>query len=83
MKNAIYGKTVGNLRNRVDAKLVNNEKEYLKCSSKQSDMSHKTFDNNLDAIRTSKVSLKLNTRAYIAIGILELSKVLIYEFHYD
>ena len=83
MKNAIYGKTVGNLRNRVDAKLVNNEKEYLKCSSKQSDMSHKTFDNNLDAIRTSKVSLKLNTRAYIAMGILELSKVLVYEFHYD
>ena len=83
MNNAVYGKTVENLRNRVDVKLVNNEKEYLKCSSKQSYMSHKTFDNNLDAIRTSKVSLKLNTRAYIAIGILELSKVLIYEFHYD
>ena len=83
MKNAVYGKTVENLRNRVDVKLVNNEKEYLKCSSKQSYMSHKTFDNNLKAIRTSKVSLKLNTRAYITIGILELSKVLIYEFHYD
>ena len=83
MNNAVYGKTVENLRHRVDVKLVKNEKEYLKCSSKRSYMSHKTFENNLGAIRKSKVSLKLSTPAYIAMGILELSKVLMYEFHYD
>ena len=46
-------------------------------------MSHKTFDNNLVAKRKSKVSLKLNKPAYTGICILELSKILMYEFHYD
>ena len=46
-------------------------------------MLHKIFDNNLVAIRKSKVSLKLNKPAYIGMCILELSKVLMYEFHYD
>ena len=36
MNNAIYGKTMGNLKNRIDAELVNNKKIYLKCTSKQS-----------------------------------------------
>ena len=36
MNNAIYGKTMGNLKNRIDAELVNNKKSYLKCTSKQS-----------------------------------------------
>ena len=46
-------------------------------------MSHKIFDNNLVAIRQSKVALRLNKPAYTGMYILELSKVLIYEFHYD
>ena len=36
-----------NLRNRIDVKPVNNEKDYLKCTSKPSHMSHNLFDNNL------------------------------------
>ena len=48
-----------NLRNKIDIKLVNNEIYYLKCTSKPSYMSHKTFNNNLVVIRKSKVSLKL------------------------
>ena len=43
MNNAIYGKTMENLRNRIDLKLVNNEIEYLKYTSE-------IFDNNLVAI---------------------------------
>ena len=35
MNKAIYGKTMGNLRNRVNVKLVNNKKDYLKCSQRQ------------------------------------------------
>ena len=46
-------------------------------------MSHKIFDNNLVAIRKSKLSLKLNKPAHIGMRILELSKVIMYEFHYD
>ena len=83
MNSAVFGKTMENLRNRIDVKLVNNEKDYLKCTSKPSYMLHKIFDNNLVAIRKGKVSLKLNKPAYIGMYILESSKVLMYEFHYD
>ena len=73
---------MGNLRNRINVQLVNSEKDYLKCTSKPSNMSHKIFDNNLVAIRKSKLALKLNKPAYIGMYISELSKVLMYEFHY-
>ena len=83
MNNDVYGKTMGNLRNRIDVKLVSNENGYLKWTSKLSYMSYKIFDNDLAAIRENKVTLTLNKPAYIGMCILELSKVLMYEFHYD
>ena len=83
MNNAIYGKTTENLINRIDLKLVDNEKDYLICTSKPSNMSHKIFDNNLVPIQKKKVSLKLNKSAYTGMCVLELNKVLMYEFHYD
>ena len=43
----------------------------------------KKFHNNLAAKRKSKLALKLNKPPYIGMWILELSKVLMYEFHYD
>ena len=46
-------------------------------------MSHKIFDNDLMAIHKNKVTLTLNKPAYIGMCILELSKVLMYEFHYE
>ena len=46
-------------------------------------MSHKIFDNNLVSIRKNKLALKLNKAAYTGMCILELSKVLMYEFLYD
>ena len=52
-----------NLRSRINVKLVNNEKDYLKCTSKPSYMLHKIFYNNLVAIRKSKVALKLTKPA--------------------
>ena len=67
------------LRNRIDVLLVSNKKCYLKWTSKPSYMSH----NDLIVIRKNKVALKLNKSAYIGMCILELSKVLIYKFHYD
>ena len=70
------------LRNRINVKLVNNEKDYLKCTSKPICMSHKIFENNLVAIRKNKLPLKLNKPSYIGICILELSKVLIVCFYH-
>ena len=46
-------------------------------------MSQKIFENNLVAIRKSKVALTLNKPAYAGMCILDLSKVLMYEFQYD
>ena len=79
MNNAVYGKTMKKLRNRIDVLLVSNKKYYLKWTSKPSYMSH----NGLIVIHKNKVALKLNKPAYIGMCILELSKVLIYKFHYD
>ena len=54
MNNAVYGKAMENLRNRINVKLVNNEKGYLKCTSKPSYMPHKIFGNDLVAIKRAK-----------------------------
>ena len=51
MNNAIYGKTMENLRNGIHVEIVKNKKDFLKCKSKPSYMPQKIFDNNLVAIR--------------------------------
>ena len=83
MNNAIHKKAMGNLRNRINVKLVKNEKDYLKYTSKPSYMPPKIFDNNLVAIRKSKLALKVKKPACLGMRIFELSKVLMYKFHYD
>ena len=83
MNNAIYRKTMENIENRINVQLVNNEKDYLKCTSKPSYMSHKILDNNLVLVQESKLAIKLNKPAYIGMCILELGKVLMFEFYYD
>ena len=65
MNNAVYGKTMENARNRIDVKVVSNQKEYLKWTSKPNCISHKIFDNDLVSIRKKKVTLMLNKTAYI------------------
>ena len=46
-------------------------------------MSYKIFDNDFVVIHENKITLTLNKPAYIGMCILELSKVLMYKFHYD
>ena len=83
MNNAIYGKTWEDLRSRINVKIVNNKKDFLKRKSKPSYISHKVLDNNLVVIHKNKLALKLNKPAYIGMCNLKWSKVLMYEFHYD
>ena len=71
------------VRNKIDVKLVSNKKDYLKWTFKPSYMSHEIFYNDLVAIRKNKFTLTLNKPAYIGMCILELSKILMYEFRYD
>ena len=72
-----------NMRNRIDVRLVNNEKCYSKWTSKPSYMLDKICGNDLVTIYKSKVTLTLNKPAYIGMYILVLIKVLMYELHYD
>ena len=83
MSNAIYKKPMENVRNRINVKVINNEKYYLKCRLKSYYMLHKILDNNLIVIRKMKITLILNKPAYTGMCILDLSKVLMYDFHYD
>ena len=59
MNNTANGKTMEDLRNRIDAKLVNKEKDYLKWASKRSYLLQETFDNDLVAIRKIKLNNSL------------------------
>ena len=72
-----------NLRNRVDVRLINNKKYYLKWTSKPIYLAQRIFDKDLVAIHNIKTTLTLNKSAYVRIYILELSKVPMDEFHYD
>lgn len=74
MNNAVFGKTMENLRKRVDVRLVTNEKQHLKLSSKPTYVSSKMFNENLVAIHKLKETLKLDKPAYVGISILDLSK---------
>ena len=76
-------KTIKILGNRIDVKLVDNKKDYLKWTSKPSYISHKIFDNDLVAIHKNKVTLTLIKPTYTGMCILELRKVLMHDFHYD
>ena len=58
MKNAVYGKKVENLRNKIHVKPVSNKKDYLKYASKPNYMSDKIFDKDLLAIHRNKVTLQ-------------------------
>ena len=82
MINSVYGKTMENLRKRINVRLMNNEKYFLKYTSKLSHITHKIFDKNYAAIHEIKPVLTLNKTIYVAFTVLELSKWLMYDFHY-
>ena len=77
MNNAVYGKTMENLRKRVDVRLVTDEKKLLKLTSKPSYISNKIFNENLVAVHKIKERLTLNKPAYLGMCILDISKTLI------
>ena len=82
MNNSVFGKTMENLRKRVDVRLITDEKKLLKITSKPTHVSSKIFNENLVAVHKIKESLFLNRPAYIGMCILDLSKTLMYDFHY-
>ena len=82
LNNCIYGKSVENQRKRINLKLINDKKTYQRCVNKPNFISQKIFDKNFVAIHCVKTVLTLNKQIYVGFSILELSKLLMYQFHY-
>ena len=83
MNNAVFGKTMENIRNRVDIHLVTNKKEARKLI-KQTNYQHRTiFSKNLAAIHMKRKKIKFNKPVYLGMCILDLSKKIMYNFHYN
>ena len=83
INNLVFGKTMENLRKRVNVKLITDEKKLIKYSSKPTIISSKIFNENLVAVHSIKPFLVLNRPAYVGMCILDLSKTLMYDFHYN
>ena len=83
MNNSVFGKTMENIRKRVDVRLITDEKKLLKMASKPTYVSSKIFNENLVAVHKIKETLTLNRPAYVGMCILDLSKTLMYDFHYN
>ena len=83
MNNSVFGKTMENIRNRVDIKLVTNEEKAEKLSAKPNFKHCNIFSKDLIAIHMKKISLKYDKPVYLGMCILDLSKTLMYDFHYN
>ena len=83
MNNSVFGKTMEKIRKRVDVRLVTSKEKLLKLASKPTYMSSKIFNENLVAVHKIKETLTLNRPAYAGMCILDLSKTLMYDFHYN
>ena len=74
MNNSVFGKTMENLRNRVDVRLVTNEDKAKKLFIIPNYESRTIFSGNLIAVHMKKTKLKLNKPIYFEMSILDLSK---------
>ena len=82
MNNSVFGKTMKNIEKRVDVRLVTQREEAMKLSSKPNYDSHKIFDEHLIALHMKGIKLFYDKPIYLGTCILDLSKTLMFEFHY-
>ena len=83
MNNAVFGKTMENLRKHRDIKLVTTDKRRNRLVSEPNYHTTKWFSENSLAIEMKKAKVKMNKPIYLGISILEIRKILMYEFWYD
>ena len=83
MNNSVFGKTMENVRNHRDIKLVTSDKRRKRLVSEPNYHSHKKFSDHLMAIEMKKTRVKMTKPLYLGMSILDISKILMYEFWYD
>ena len=83
MNNSVFGKTMENIRKRVDVRIVTDKNKLLKLTPKPIYVSSKMFNENRVAVHKIKECLILKRPAYVSMCILDLSKTLMYDFHYN
>ena len=83
MDNSMFGKTMENIRKHRNIKLVNNEEEYLKNVMKPNLKTGTLLGPDLMGCEMGKVRVVMNKPVYLGQAILDLSKTIMYEFHYD
>ena len=83
LNNSVFGKTMENIRKRVDVRLVTDQKKLSKLVSKPTFVNSKIFNEDLVAVHKIKETLSLDRPAYVGMCILDLSKTLMYDFHYN
>ena len=83
MNNAVFGKTMENVRKHRDIKLVKTNCKRNKLVSEPNYHTMKLIEENLSIIEMKKVKVKMNKQIYLGLSILEISKTTMYEFWYD
>ena len=83
MNNAVFGKTMENVRKHRDIKLVTTDEKRNKLVSEPNYHTTKRFSENLLATEMKKTKVKMNKPVYLGMSILDISKTLMYEFWYD
>ena len=83
MNNSIFRKTMENIRNHNDMKLVTSKQKYEKYAIKPNFKNGYPFPKHLFTVEMGKTEIKMNKSVYLQKAILDLSKTLMYEFHYD
>ena len=83
INNSVFGKTVENIRNHYDLKLVTSEQKYQKYAMKPNFEDGYPFSKHLFAVEMEKTKIKMNKPVYLGQAILYLRKTLMYEFHYN
>ena len=83
MKNAVFGKTMGNVRKHRDIKSVTTDKRINQLASEPNYHTTKYFPKHFMAIEMKKTKVKMNKSIHLDMSILDISKTLMYEFWYD
>ena len=83
LNNSVFGKTLENVRNRVDIQLCNREEKAVKLFSKCNFDKRTIFSKYLIAVHMHKKNVKLDKPIYLGVSILDLSKTIMYDFHYN